>query len=134
MGERFASLPLTKSERSLLLFLGSTAAVGLAALLIWEIQTPRFHPVLIQGTPGERFAVDLSGAAAKTSAPFPLDLNSANPFQLQALPGIGKKLAFRIAEDRTLRGRYRTPQDLLRVKGITQKKLAAIRKFVTAKP
>jgi len=64
----------------------------------------------------------------------PLDLNAANPFQLQALPGIGKKLAFRIVEDRAKNGRYSALGNLLRVKGITPKKLAAIRMYVVVKP
>jgi competence protein ComEA len=43
------------------------------------------------------------------------------------LPGVGPVLAQRILEDRAQAGRYRGPDDLLRVPGIGPAKLARLR-------
>jgi hypothetical protein len=124
------SLPLTRSERALVLFLAATGAAGVVVLACQELQGPKFHPVLIQGTPGVRREADSTGLAVRESAPFPLDVNTANPFQLQALPGIGKKLSYRIVADRERRGPFGSVDELLRVPGITAKKIDALRRFV----
>jgi beta-lactamase superfamily II metal-dependent hydrolase len=58
-----------------------------------------------------------------------IDINSASQQELEALPGIGPALARRIIEGRP----YRRVEDLRRVKGIGEKRLAEIRAFVTAK-
>ncbi|MCK5653466.1 MAG: ComEA family DNA-binding protein [Gemmatimonadetes bacterium] len=47
-----------------------------------------------------------------------LDLNLASPGELEGLPGIGPALATRIVEFRRLRGRFRSVDDLLAVRGI----------------
>ena len=52
-----------------------------------------------------------------------VDLNTASQQELEALPGIGPTIARRIIEGRP----YRTVDDLLRVKGIGEKKLEEIR-------
>jgi competence protein ComEA len=48
-----------------------------------------------------------------------VDVNSADEGALRALPGIGRVLSRRIAEDRGLRGPFRGPEDLARVRGVT---------------
>lgn len=48
----------------------------------------------------------------------PIDVNRAGPDELQSLPGVGPVLADRIVADRARAGRYRKPEDLLRVRGI----------------
>ena len=58
----------------------------------------------------------------------PIDLNRASILQLMALPGIGEVLARRISEGRP----YASVEDILRVEGIAEGKLAAIRGLVTA--
>lgn len=50
-----------------------------------------------------------------------IDLNGADQAALMALPGIGPSLAARIIDDREARGPFRSPEELLRVKGIGQK-------------
>lgn len=57
----------------------------------------------------------------------PTDLNSASAEALQRLPGIGPVLAARIVADRAANGPYTSLDDLLRVSGIGNKKLAALR-------
>jgi len=62
-----------------------------------------------------------------------LDLNTATQAQLEALPGIGPALAARIIQYRQQHGPFRTPEDLLNVSGIGEKKLAEIRAYITVR-
>ena len=47
-----------------------------------------------------------------------IDINTASPAELSLLPGLGDRLAQRIVDDRQLRGRFATLDDLQRVQGI----------------
>jgi len=53
-----------------------------------------------------------------------LNVNQATVRQLTLLPGIGPSLAGRIVEYRETSGPFRSPSDLVKVKGIGPKKLA----------
>ena len=59
-----------------------------------------------------------------------LDRNRAALDDWQALPGIGPRLAERIAREREVRGRFESVADLSAVKGIGPKRLAVFRKFL----
>jgi len=61
----------------------------------------------------------------------PIDLNVANVKELQELPGVGPVTAQRIIDLREKSGRFRRVEDLLAVRGISQKKLDAMRPYVT---
>jgi competence protein ComEA len=67
-----------------------------------------------------------TGAAAG-----PLDLNTATPAQLEALPGIGPALAQAIVGERERSGGFRKVDDLQRVRGIGEARLAQLRELVT---
>jgi competence ComEA-like helix-hairpin-helix protein len=60
----------------------------------------------------------------------PLDLNSATPGQLEQLPGIGPSAAQAIVNFRTKSGPFRRVDDLLAIRGISQRKLDQIRPYV----
>jgi len=66
----------------------------------------------------------------------PIDLNVANVKELQELPGVGPATAQRIIDMRQKSGRFKRVEDLLAVRGISQKKLDAMRPYisVTAPP
>jgi competence ComEA-like helix-hairpin-helix protein len=64
----------------------------------------------------------------------PIDLNTANVKELQQLPGVGPVTAQRIIEMREKSGRFRRVEDLLAVRGISQKKLEAMKPFVKVSP
>ncbi len=60
-----------------------------------------------------------------------VDINKAGMDELMTLPGIGEATANQIIEYRAQRGRFKSPDDLKQVKGIGDKKLAVIRKYIT---
>jgi competence protein ComEA len=59
-----------------------------------------------------------------------LDLNSATPGDLEALPGIGPALAQRIIDYRQAHGPFKTIEDLEQVSGIGPKKLAQVKPYL----
>jgi competence ComEA-like helix-hairpin-helix protein len=61
----------------------------------------------------------------------PIDLNLANVKELQELPGVGPVTAQRIIDMRQKSGRFKRVEDLLAIRGISQKKLDALRPYVT---
>jgi competence ComEA-like helix-hairpin-helix protein len=61
----------------------------------------------------------------------PIDLNLANVKELQELPGVGPVTAQRIIDQRQKSGRFHRVEDLLAIRGISQKKLDAMRPYVT---
>lgn len=67
-----------------------------------------------------------SGGAAGAAAG-PVDLNTATAEQLEALPGVGPATAEAILAYRKEKGRFRSVDELLEVRGIGEAKLAAIR-------
>ena len=56
-----------------------------------------------------------------------ININSAGPGELSALPGVGPTIAAAIIEDRNMRGPFASVDDLLRVRGIGPAKLEALR-------
>jgi competence ComEA-like helix-hairpin-helix protein len=69
--------------------------------------------------------------AEKNPPSKPIDLNVANIKELQELPGVGAVTAQRIIDLRQKSGRFHRVEDLLAVRGISQKKLDAMRKYIT---
>jgi len=55
-----------------------------------------------------------------------ININTADPERLMALPGIGPVLAAEIVAHRTAHGPFRTAEDLLEVKGIGPNKLSKL--------
>jgi competence ComEA-like helix-hairpin-helix protein len=76
-------------------------------------------------------AFSFSAAQAQKHPPAkPVDLNLANAKELQELPGVGPVTAQRIIDMREKSGRFHRVEDLLAVRGISQKKLDAMRPYV----
>jgi competence protein ComEA len=69
--------------------------------------------------------------AAKQPPSKPLNLNVATADQLAQLPGIGPKTAEAIVKFRKASGPFRRVEDLLAIRGISRRKLGAIRPYVT---
>jgi len=60
----------------------------------------------------------------------PVNVNTATVKELTKLPGIGPKIAARIAAYREEKGAFRRVEDLIKVKGIGKRKLERMRPFV----
>jgi competence ComEA-like helix-hairpin-helix protein len=61
----------------------------------------------------------------------PIDLNLANVKELEELPGVGPVMAQRIIDMRAKSGHFHRVEDLLAIRGISQKKLDAMRPYVS---
>jgi competence ComEA-like helix-hairpin-helix protein len=61
----------------------------------------------------------------------PIDLNAATIKELEELPGVGPVTAQRILDARQKSGRFRRIEDLLAIRGISTKRLEALRPYVT---
>jgi len=60
-----------------------------------------------------------------------LNLNTATPKQLEALPGIGPALAKRIVDFREKKGKFKRVEELLAIPGISEKKWKVLREHLT---
>lgn len=68
--------------------------------------------------------------APRANAGMKIPINRATAKQLEALPGIGPKLASRIIEYRRKHGSFSSIDDLLKVRGVGPKKLEQIRPYI----
>lgn len=69
----------------------------------------------------------------KTVAPgTKININTALSADLRQLPGIGEVMADRIIEYRETNGRFTKVEDIMKVKGIGEKKFGEIRQFLVA--
>jgi competence ComEA-like helix-hairpin-helix protein len=81
------------------------------------------------------FLISFGRAFAQKQPPTkPIDLNVANVKELQELPGVGAVTAQRIIDMRQKSGRFKRVEDLLAIRGISQKRLDALRPYVAIGP
>jgi competence protein ComEA len=69
--------------------------------------------------------------AGETASLQKIDINRAEPWLLEALPGIGEVLAQRIVDYRSTNGPFQRIEDLLKVSGIGSPTLENMRDFIT---
>lgn len=62
-----------------------------------------------------------------------VNINTATAEQLAVLPGVGTELAGRIIKHRQKVGKFKTPSDLIAVKGVGQKKLDKMLNMIVVK-
>ena len=67
------------------------------------------------------------------NSPQRVNLNTAEPWLLQALPGIGETRARAIADYRVEHGPFQNVRELLRVPGLSQGTLNAVSEYVTVR-
>jgi len=85
-------------------------------------------------TPAPGMAADSTASPPRAPREMPvgrIDPNRATAADLTRLPGIGPALAGRIVADRGQNGLFRSPEALLRVRGIGPKTLERIRGFLS---
>jgi len=99
------------------------AVCALAAAASSCVRLPRRHTGTIAQT--------ASPAAQTESASAPLvNINAASPAELEKLPGIGRSLAASIVAHRKEYGRFRRPEHLMMVRGISDRRFRALRAFI----
>jgi competence ComEA-like helix-hairpin-helix protein len=125
---------LTPAERRgasvlvLLLLLGAGHDAWVARRMRRELAAP----AVTEPAPAAGASVEVAAIPpAPAEGPAPLDLNGATAQELEALPGIGPVLAQRIVDDRLHSGRFATPEDLLRVRGVGPRLLERLRPRVS---
>ncbi|OAT80444.1 ComEA family DNA-binding protein [Desulfotomaculum copahuensis] len=70
-------------------------------------------------------------ARSKSGGPVGMvNINTAGPSELDALPGIGPALAQRIIQYRETKGLFKTPEDIKNVSGIGDKKYEQLKDFI----
>jgi competence ComEA-like helix-hairpin-helix protein len=87
----------------------------------------------------ERSSAALPARADATGAPVnswntsmrQININTASAAELEALPGIGKALAQRIIEHRQAYGPFRRVEDLIIVRGFSEKRFQALKDLIT---
>jgi len=101
------------------------------AILLTKIEKScRIH-VLAEGEEKGRITVEPLAPQKFPVLSIPIPIHAATLEELMTLPGIGPKIAQAIIDYREQGERFTSPEDLLRVRGIGSKKLAAIRKHIT---
>jgi len=78
--------------------------------------------------------VDRISGALLVAAGLRIDVNRAAAEDLEAVPGIGPKLAEKIVQARDTRGPFAHVEDLAKVPGIGKKKLPQLAPFLEARP
>ena len=72
-----------------------------------------------------------SRAAAKPAVTGQININTASPSELEALPGVGAKTAARIVEYRQKNGPFKKVEDLMNVRGIGEKNFVKLKPQIT---
>ena len=60
-----------------------------------------------------------------------VDINKATTSELTTIPGVGEKLAYSIVSYRKSKGAFGDIEELKNIKGIKDKKLGQLRKYIT---
>ena len=101
-----------------------TTAINLAA----EVRDGEKIHVPAVGEPVTTAPAGQDGLGASDAAP--ININTADVTELDELPGVGESTARAIVEDREANGPFATPEDLMRVSGIGEKKFAKLEAMI----
>jgi len=112
-----------------------TAVLRAGRVRVPSVSSPRDGDGPHSGPYGSRHSGPYVGPAAGRSWPdMRLDVNSATDVELNALPGIGPRLAERVAADREANGPFESIEDLQRVRGIGPRLVERVRPYVICDP
>jgi comEA protein len=128
----------TKNEQTVFLFLSVVFLAGVAVKGYKAYIIPDVPPHFDYSAEDSLFAAGSTAAAADTASakerpPGKIDLNTATKTELMELPGIGEAMAERIILRREEKGKFRTVQELRKVKGIGEKKFEKLLPHIEVK-
>jgi len=89
--------------------------------------------VLRRGNEQSEVRVGRMTASTRLALDRPVDINSALLEDLVLVPGIGEKTADKVIEARNKRGKFRKLEDMMKIKGIKQKRLEKLRPYLYVK-
>lgn len=99
-------------------------------------QSAHSHPVSLifktENTKKEGVFEVLPGASLMVMG-HKIDINQASAHDLEALPGVGPKLAEKIVKNRQKEGRFTNIKGIMRVNGVKQKKFETIKAYIEVK-
>ena len=130
------NISFTPQERTVLLFLCSAFAVGIAINLYYGSKTGKNLHHLYDYSSLDREFFNKSSSSYIAAIYDSTNLHPVNRItkeQLMSLPGIGEVLADRIIEFRREHGPLNSAEDLLSVPGIGQKRMLTIKQFLENK-
>jgi competence protein ComEA len=85
-------------------------------------------------SPRGELSIGKMTAAKQLALGLPVDLNYISEEELSLVPGIGEKTAYKIIELRRELGGFKDLADLTAVPGIKEKKLNALKRYLTVRP
>ncbi len=103
----------------------------------------KVEPASQSFSPGIGYIIFVEGGVLKISdmpairrlaLGLPIDLNRASVEELSQVPGIGERLAVQIVELSNMQRKFESVSDLTTVRGIKEKKLNALKKYLTVRP
>jgi competence protein ComEA len=130
-------LALTVTEQRVILFLVATFLIG-AGIRLYRETFPSSQPFDYRSTDSTFAALSESIVADTTVAEDEdsrglVNVNTATKNQLMNVPGIGEVTAARILTYRKDVGAFKKLDDLVNVRGISQKKLKKLKPFMTVR-
>jgi competence ComEA-like helix-hairpin-helix protein len=72
-----------------------------------------------------------ASSVSQTGSPL-ININTASTSELEKLPGIGRGIAARIISYRAEHGKFRRPEHLMMVRGISTRRFRAMQSLITA--
>lgn len=109
-----------------------TSSVNLAAPVAdgQKVHVPTQGEQVMAGSSVGQDGVAGEGASQGTRSSGLVNINLASAEELDALPGVGPSTAAAIVEEREQGGPFSSPEDLMRVSGIGEKKFAKLRDHI----
>lgn len=121
-------LTLTKQERTVVIFLVVSLLIGNSVLFLKRRKGNFAKDLVTSERPTLDELIEASDSLLREGKKYiKMDINSANPSELGLLPGVGPALARRIIEYRNKFGPFKTPEELMKVKGIGEIKYEGLK-------